>query len=160
MANKKKSPKEGGATLASNRAAGHEYHLLRRLEAGIVLTGPEVKSARLGRVNLKESYARILRGEVWLLGAHFSPYEHARLEEAEPVRRRKLLLHGAEIRKLVKEVEQNGMTIVPTRLYLKNGRIKLEIAVAKGKKLYDKRETKKKQDMKREADRAVSERYR
>lgn len=156
-----KKPKKKGAdnpVLSSNRSASHEFHLERRLEAGIVLTGPEVKSARVGKVNLKESYARISNGEVFLIGAHFSPYEHSRLEETDPLRKRKLLLHASEIRKLIKDVEQGGFTLVPTKLYLKDGRIKLEIAVAKGKKLRDKRATSRDRDVKREMDRAQRDR--
>lgn len=147
---KKKKGDEDNPVLATNRKASHEYHLLRRLEAGIVLLGPEVKSARERRVNLKESYARISGGEVFLHQAHFSPYSKARLEDADPVRPRKLLLHAAEIRKLAKEIEGTGMTLIPTKLYLKAGKIKIEIAVAKGKQHHDKRESIKKRDIDRE----------
>jgi len=136
--------------LAMNRSASHEFHLLARFEAGLVLTGPEVKSAREGRVNLKEAYAKIKGGEVFLHEAHFSPYSHARLSDAEPRRVRKLLLHAREIRKLAKETEASGVTLVPTKLYLKGGRIKIEIAVAKGKKSYDKRERARKRELDRE----------
>lgn len=153
----KKNPKDGEAILASNRAAAHEFHLLQRVEAGIVLLGPEVKSARAGRVNLKEAYARIKNGEVFLLGAHFSPYTHAR-EAPDPVRPRKLLLHAREIRKLAKETESSGTTLVPTKLYLKGGRIKVEIAVARGKKAHDKRETLKQKQAEREMRREVGSR--
>jgi len=131
---------ESESILATNRAAGHEYHLLRRIEAGLVLTGPEVKSARARRVNLKEGYARIQGGEAFLIGVNFSPYDHARREEIDPVRPRKLLLHAHEIRKLARETESGGTTLVPTRLYLKAGRVKVEIALARGKKAYDKRD--------------------
>jgi len=151
---KKAKPKKENPTLASNRAASHEFHLLQRWEAGIVLTGPEVKSARLGRVNLKESYARVSGGEVFLVQAHFSPYTNSRLEDVDPTRQRKLLLHAREIRKLVKETTGSGMTLVPTRLYLKDGRIKLEIALARGKKAYDKRESSRKREVEREMARA------
>lgn len=154
-----KSAKPGGVSvLATNRAAAHEYHLLSRWEAGIVLTGTEVKSARTGKVNLKEGFARVRNGEVFLVGVHFSPYSHGGAENPEPVRDRKLLLHAAEIRKLEKETEAGGLTLVPTRLYLKNGRVKVEIALAKGKKMFDKREAKRKRDLDREADRARAER--
>lgn len=158
MARKKKS-KSDDPILASNRKAGHEFHIERRLECGIVLTGAEVKSAREGRVNLREAYARIAKGEVWLIGAHFSPYRHARIEDNDPIRRRKLLLNRREIDKLQRDVDQAGMTLVPIKLYLKGGRIKLEIGVAKGKKLHDKRDAKKAQEARREIDRARSERY-
>lgn len=159
MARKTKK-KEPGSVLAMNRAASHEYHLIRRLEAGIVLLGPEVKSARLGRVNLKESYARIKNGEVFLHGAHFSPYTHAGRENLDPVRPRKLLLHAQEIRKLAKELTSSGMTLVPTRLYLKEGLIKIEIAVARGKQQHDKRESMRRRDADREMRRATgTQRY-
>lgn len=149
--------KKGGGdspVLASNRSASHEYHLDRRIEAGIALLGPEVKSARAGKINLKESYARISNGEIFLIGAHFSPYGHARGEEIDPVRRRKLLLHAKEIRKLARELEGTGMTLVPTKAYLKNGRVKIEIAVGRGKKIHDKREAKRKRETEREMARA------
>ena len=154
---KKKDDKNQGV-LASNRKAGHEYHLLEKLEAGLVLNGPEVKSARAGRVNLKESYIRLNKGEAWLIGAHFSPYEHARNDDYDPVRKRKLLLHSRELLKLERESTRGGMTVVPTKLYLKEGRIKLEIALAKGKKLHDKRDSIKERDQKREASRAAAAR--
>lgn len=147
---KKKKGDDDNPILASNRSAAHEYHLLRRLEAGIVLQGPEVKSARERRVNLKESYAKITGDEVFLHQAHFSPYSHSRLEAGDPVRTRKLLLHAEEIRKLAKEIEGTGMTLVPTKLYLKGGKIKIEIAVAKGKQQHDKRDAIKKRDVDRE----------
>jgi SsrA-binding protein len=155
---KKAKPDKANPVLATNRKAAHEFHLLQRLEAGIVLTGAEVKSARQGRVNLKEAYARVKDGEVFLHRAHFSPYSHARQEETDPVRPRKLLLHAREIRKLVKELETSGTTLVPTRLYLKNGRVKLEIAVARGKKQYDKRESLKRKQAEREMERGRSSR--
>jgi SsrA-binding protein len=153
---KKAKTRAENPVLATNRAAAHEFHLLQRFEAGLVLTGPEVKSARAGRVNLKEAYAKIRQGEVFLLQAHFSPYTHARQEDADPVRPRKLLLHAREIRKLTKETQSTGVTLVPTRLYLKNGRIKIEIALAKGKRSYDKRESMRKREVEREIARARS----
>lgn len=148
--------KKGGENpvLAMNRSASHDYHLSNRIEAGLVLTGAEVKSAREGRVSLKEAYARIRDGEVFLVDAHFSPYSHARLEEVDPRRPRKLLLHAREIRKLAKETSASGVTLVPTRLYLKTGRIKIEIAVARGKRQYDKRESARRREMDREMARA------
>ena len=152
MAKPKKA--SAGATLAANRKASHEFHLLQRFEAGIVLTGPEVKSARAGKVSLKEAYARIRNSEVFLVKAHFSPYLQAGRDNADPIRTRKLLLHAREIRKLSKATETAGMALVPTRLYLKNGKIKIEIALARGKKLYDKRESLRKREVEREIERA------
>jgi SsrA-binding protein len=140
--------------LATNRAAAHEYHLLRKLEAGIVLVGTEVKSARQGKVNLKDAFARVQDGEVFLHNAHIGPYEQGNRENHEPRRRRKLLLHGREIDKLARETGTTGLTIVPTRVYLKDGRIKVEIAVARGKKLHDKREASRERETEREMARA------
>jgi SsrA-binding protein len=155
----KKGKKRGKEpALATNRSASFEYHLLLKMEAGMILTGPEVKSAREGRVSLKEAYAKIAGGEIFLYNAHFSPYSNARLDDSDPRRVRKLLLNAREIRKLAKESETTGMTIVPTRMYLKNGKIKIEIALAKGKKFYDKRESKKRKEMEREILRATSSR--
>jgi SsrA-binding protein len=151
----RKSKKPDDSLLAQNRRASHNYLLLRKIEAGIVLLGPEVKSARQGRVNLTESYARIQNGEVFLHGAHFSPYSHTAHLQIEPVRPRKLLLHAQEIRKLAKETKDSGMTLVATCLYLKGGRIKVEIAVARGKQQHDKRETLRKQDADREMRRST-----
>lgn len=150
--------KKNETLLARNRKASHEYHLLRRLEAGLVLLGPEVKSARAGKVNLKEAFIQIQQNEAWLYQAHFSPYTYARSIEIDPVRKRKLLLHAEEIAKLHREITAGGMTLVPTKLYMSNGKIKIEIALAKGKKLHDKRESSKRQDAKREMDRAQSSR--
>jgi SsrA-binding protein len=152
----KKGAKE--PSLATNRAASYQYHLVLRMEAGLVLTGAEVKSAREGRVSLKEAYAKVAGGEVFLHNAHFTPYSHARIEEGDPRRVRKLLLNRREIRKLTKETETTGMTIVPTRLYLKNGKVKIEIALARGKKQYDKRDSKRRKEMDREIERAGSTR--
>ena len=148
----------GQRALATNRTASHEFHLLKRFEAGIVLTGAEVKSARLGRVNLKEAYARIQNGELFLINAHFSPYTHAPVDAFEPLRARKLLVHAAEIRRMAKETSSSGMTLVATRMYLKGGRVKIEIAVAQGKRLYDKRESSKQREMEREMRRAKGSR--
>lgn len=149
---------DANPVLASNRAASHEYHLLERFEAGIVLSGPEVKSARERRVSLKEAYASIRDGEAFLHGAHFSPYAAGGRDSPDPVRVRKLLLHAREIRKLARATETTGMTLVPTRLYLKGSRIKVEIAVARGKKDYDKRESARKEEARREIDRSRSAR--
>ena len=150
---KKKAP-AGDAVLATNRAASHEFHLLERFEAGLVLTGAEVKSCRAGKVNLKEAYAKVKDGEVFLHGAHLSPYLQAGRDAPDPVRVRKLLLHAREIRRLARETELGGMTLVPLKLYLKDGRIKLEIALGKGKKGGDKREALKEKESAREIARA------
>jgi SsrA-binding protein len=136
--------------VASNRKAGHEYFLLDRFEAGIALQGSEIKSIRAGQISLAEAYVRVDGEEAWLEDAHIAPYEHAGSFGHEPRRPRRLLLHKKEIRKLWNEVRQKGVTIVPTRVYLKSGRAKVEIAVAKGKKLYDKREAIAKRDTERE----------
>ncbi len=136
-------------SLAANRAAFHEYHITDKYEAGVALTGTEVKSVMQGRVQLKESYVAVRDGEAWLFNAHVSPYSHGNRANHDPLRTRKLLLHRREIDKLEQSSTVQGMTLVVTRVYLKNGRIKLEIGVAKGKKLYDKRET----EMRRTVDR-------
>ena len=127
--------------ILNNRQAYHEYHILDKYEAGAALVGTEVKSIMAGRIQLKESFVQIKDGEVWLLGAHISHYSHGNINNHDVLRERKLLLHRREIEKLEKETTQKGMTLVVTSIYWKNGRIKFEIGVAKGKKLYDKRET-------------------
>ena len=139
--------------VATNRKASHEYFLLERYEAGIALQGSEIKSIRAGQISLAEAYIRLDGSGAWLEDAHIAPYEQAGHFNHEPRRPRRLLLHRKEIRQLWNEVRQKGMTIVPTRMYLKNGRAKLEIAVAKGKKLYDKRQTIAKRDAEREIER-------
>jgi SsrA-binding protein len=146
--------------LAANRAAYHNYHIGDRYEAGLALTGTEVKSAMEGRVQLKEAYVSVRDGEAWLFNAHISPYSHGNRENHEPLRTRKLLLHKREIFKLEDAAAKQGMTLVPTQLYLKNGRIKLEFGVAKGKKLYDKREADLKRTVEREARAQLKERNR
>jgi SsrA-binding protein len=143
--------KDESKTLATNRQAGHSYFIEERMEAGIALSGTEVKSLRAGRANLKDSYAVLRGGEVWLLNCHISPYSHGNINNHEPLRERKLLLHREEIRRLDRRRKSAGLTLVPLRLYLKKGRVKVEIAVAKGKKLYDKREAIKKRDQDRES---------
>jgi SsrA-binding protein len=140
--------------LATNRAASHHYHLFQRFEAGIVLTGTEVKSARQGKVNLKDAYARVTGGEVFLHHAHISPYTQGNRENHEPLRIRKLLLHAREIRKLARETVTTSLTLVATRMYLKQGRIKVELALARGKKLHDKREASRRREVDREIARA------
>ena len=133
--------------LSDNRHAAHNYHLLERFEAGLALTGTEVKSAKDGRVQLKDAFAEVAGNEAWLLNAHIGQYSHGNRENHEPMRRRKLLLHRAEIDKLLGKTREKGLTLVPTKMYLKNGRIKLELAVAKGKKLHDKRESEREREM-------------
>ena len=134
--------------IINNRHAFHEYHILDKYEAGIALKGTEVKSVMLGRIQLKESYVTVRDGEVWVMNAHISHYSHGNRENHDVLRTRKLLLHKREIAKLERETTIKGMTLVVTRIYWKNGRIKFEVGVAKGKKLYDKRET----EMKRAVD--------
>ncbi len=129
-----------GKDIVNNRHAFFEYHIDDKYEAGVALVGTEVKSVMVGRIQLKESYVAVKDGEVWLMNAHISPYSHGNKNNHEPLRTRKLLLHRKEIEKLEKETTIKGMTLVVTRIYWKNGRIKFEIGVAKGKKLYDKRE--------------------
>lgn len=137
--------------VAVNRKATHDYHILRTLEAGISLLGTEIKSIREGRVSIREAYVRPQNGEMWLVGAHVAHYPPAGRAQHDPTRSRRLLLHRKEIHELSREVESSGATIVPLRLYLKDGRAKLEIALARGKKAYDKRQA----IAKREADRAI-----
>ena len=144
--------------LSDNRSAGHNYHLLERYEAGLVLTGTEVKAAKTGKIQLKESYAEVSEDEAWLMNAHISEYSHGNIMNHVPVRKRKLLLHRSEIEKLRGEIREKGLTLVPTKLYLKGGRIKIEIAVAKGKKLHDKREAIKTREMQAEAKAALARR--
>lgn len=146
--------------LSDNRSAGHNYHLLDRYEAGLVLTGTEVKAAKNGKVQLKEAYAEVSEDEAWLMQAHISEYSHGNIMNHAPVRKRKLLLHRSEIEKLRAETREKGLTLVPTRLYLKDGRIKVEIAVAKGKKFHDKREAIKAKEMQSEAKAAMARRAR
>jgi len=154
MAGTKGKDTKEGAVLARNRAASHEFHLLDRFEAGIVLTGTEVKSIRAGRANIKDGYAKVQDGEVFLHSAHISPYEPGHGDNVDPLRTRKLLLNAREIRKIRKETDATGVTLVPLSLYLKNGRIKVELALAKGKKAFDKREAIAKKDVEREMARA------
>jgi len=146
--------------LSDNRTAGHLYHLSDRLEAGLVLSGTEVKSARDAKIQLKEAYAEVLGNEAWLVNAHIGQYSHGNIMNHEPLRRRKLLLHRAEILKLQQATREKGLTLVPTKLYLKNGLIKIEIAVGKGKKLHDKRESERAKEMQAEARAAIGRRGR
>ena len=146
--------------LSDNRSAGHDYYLSDRYEAGLVLTGTEVKAAKTGKIQLKESYAEVSEDEAWLMNAHISEYSHGNLSNHVPVRKRKLLLHRSEIEKLRVETMEKGLTIVPTKLYLKAGKIKVEIAVGKGKKFHDKREATKAREMQAEAKAAMARRAR
>jgi SsrA-binding protein len=145
--------KKTSSAIAQNKKARHLYHLSEFTEAGIVLTGPEVKSLRAGQVNVRDSYVDFRAGEAWLAGLHIAPYNNAGYVEQDPDRDRKLLLHAGEIRRCAAQVEQKGMTAIPVSLYFKHGRVKVEIALAKGKKLYDHRE-----DMKRRAEERDMER--
>lgn len=140
-------------TVATNRKATHEYFLLERFEAGLVLQGSEIKSIRAGQMSLAESYVQTDGQEVWLIDAHIAPYEQANRYNHEPRRPRKLLLHKKEIRLLWNDVRQKGVTIIPIRVYIKKGRAKIEIALAKGKKLYDKRQAIARRDAEREMER-------
>jgi len=149
-----------GKEIVNNRHAFHEYHILDKYEAGIALKGTEVKSVLSGRIQLKDSYVSVRDGEVWVLNAHISPYSHGNRENHEPLRSRKLLLHKREILKLEKETTVKGMTLVITRIYMKNGRIKFEVGVAKGKKLYDKRETEMKRTIDKETRQELKEKLR
>jgi SsrA-binding protein len=142
-------------TVARNKKALHDYHIVDTYEAGIVLAGPEVKSIRAGKVSLNEAYARIDGNEAWLHGLHISPYDPASRWNVEPTRDRKLLLHRREIRRLIGATQQEGFTLVPLELYLKDGRVKVGLALARGKKRYDKRDDMKKRDAEREMQRAV-----
>lgn len=139
--------------VATNRKASHEYFILENFEAGLALQGSEIKSIRAGQMSLAEAYIRTDGKEAWLVEAHIAPYEQASIYNHEPRRPRKLLLHKKEIRYLWNEVRQKGVTIIPLKVYLKEGRAKIEIALAKGKKLYDKRETIAKRDFQREVER-------
>jgi len=147
-------------TIVTNRAAFHEYHVVDKYEAGVALTGTEVKSVRAGQVQLKESYVTVRGGEAWLLNMHVSPYSHGNRLNHEPLRERKLLLHRREIDKLEEAATTKGMTLVVTRVYLKKGRVKFEIGVARGKKLYDKRETEMRRTVERETRAQLKERAR
>lgn len=146
----------GVKPIAHNRNARREYELLDALEAGIALTGSEVKSLRAGKVSFKEGYVRFADGEALLAGVHIAPYENAGYAQHEPDRERKLLLHRAEIERLAAKVAQKGLTVVPVRMYFKNGRVKVEIALARGKKLHDKRDDLKARDVERETARELS----
>jgi len=155
---KKGAKKPGAANIAVNRQARHNFEIGERFEAGLVLVGSEVKSLRDGKANLKDSFARMQSGEVWLHNLHISPYDPASQFGHDPVRARKLLLNRGEIDKLDSKVKERGLTLVPLRLYFKNGRAKVEIALAKGKKRHDKRSAIRDREVAREVDRAIKRR--
>jgi SsrA-binding protein len=143
--------------IADNRKAFHDYHILETFEAGIALLGTEVKGIREGRANLRDSFARVEGAEVWLYNVHINPYSHRGYVDHDPKRRRKLLLHKQEIRKLIGKTVEKGLTLVPTRLYFKNGKVKVALALAKGKQAHDKRETIRRREIDRETRAAVKE---
>lgn len=153
---KKDNPRD--RDIAVNRRARYEYHVEEAIEAGIVLTGSEVKALREGKVNLKDSHARIERGEVWLWNVHVSPYGPASQFGHDPTRTRKLLLHANEIERLQGKVKERGLTLVPLRMYFKNGRAKVELALVRGKKQHDKREAIREREVRREVDRTLAAR--
>jgi SsrA-binding protein len=146
----------GERDAAVNRSASHNYFLLEKYEAGIALRGTEVKSIRSGQANLKDSYGLIKDGEAWLLNAHIGPYVHGNIFNHDPVRTRKLLLHRQELRKLIGKTQQKGLTLIPTRFYFKNGKVKCELALARGKQSWDKRETERRKEADREARAAIA----
>lgn len=154
MAKKPKQPRAGGATIALNKKAGHDYYIEERYEAGIVLEGWEVKSLRAGRINIRESYVMVKNGEAFLFGAHVTPLPTASTHiNPDPIRTRKLLLNHSELNKLIGLTERRGYTLVPTAMYWKKGRAKLEIGLGKGKKQHDKRATEKDRDWQRDKQR-------
>ena len=159
--NREKNPRRqptasGERDAATNRNAGHNYFLLEKYETGIALTGTEVKSVRSGKVSLKDAYGLVQDGELWLLNCHISPYEHGSYSNHAALRTRKLLVHRDEIRKLFGKTQQRGLTLIPTRMYFKNGRVKVELALARGKQQWDKRETERQRTADREAREAVA----
>jgi SsrA-binding protein len=145
--------------VATNRKARHEYEFHDMFEAGLVLKGSEIKSIRAGRVSLQQGYVSFEGGEAWLVDVHIAPYDQAGRENHEPRRRRKLLLNRREIDRLAGQAQQKGYTVIPTQLYLKDGRAKIEIVLARGKKMYDKRQSIAERDSKRQVERAIKERY-
>ena len=152
--------KESTQPIADNRKAFHDYHILETFEAGIALLGTEVKGIREGQANLRDSYARVEKGEIWLFNVHNNPYSHRGYVDHDPRRKRRLLLHKHEIRKLIGKTVEKGLTLVPTKLYFKNGKVKVAIALAKGKQDHDKRETLRRREADRETRAAVKERVR
>lgn len=156
----KKTPTTNTANrlVCQNKKAYHDYEIMEKLEAGLVLLGTEVKSLREGRANLKDSYAKITRGEIFLYGLHISPYSHASYDNHDPERVRKLLLHNAEIKRLVGKTQERGFSLIPLKIYFSHGRAKVELGLARGKKLYDKRESLKRKEETREMDRLRKQR--
>ena len=159
--NREKNPRRqptasGEKDAAVNRNASHNYFLLEKFEAGVVLSGTEVKSVRGGKANLRDAYGLLKDGELWLLNCHIGPYDHGNYANHAELRTRKLLLHKEEIRKLIGNIQQRGLTLIPTRLYFKNGKIKVELALAKGKQQWDKRETERRRTADKEAREAIS----
>lgn len=154
----RKSEGDGRKVVCKNRRAWHEYEILETVEAGMVLVGTEVKSLREGRVNLKDSYAKVEGEEVFLVDAHISPYSHGNIMNHDPLRRRKLLLHKKEIRRLGGKVQERGLTLIPLQIYFEGGRAKVELGLAKGKRLYDKRAAIKKRDERRDLQRELKKR--
>ncbi len=157
---KKEDAAEGKKIVVQNRKARHDYDIVDRFETGIVLVGTEVKSLRAGRANLKDSYAQVEAGEVYLHRVHISPYEGGTHYNHEPERRRKLLLHGSEIRRLAGRTQQQGLTLVPLSIYFRRGRAKVELGLAKGKKQYDKRHSLAERQAQRDVERALKDRTR
>src|SRR6516165_6691222 len=153
----RRDPTASGERDASvNRAASHNYFLLEKFEAGIALRGTEVKSIRGGRANLKDAYGLVKEGELWLINAHIGEYDHGNIFNHEPLRTRKLLVHRSELNKLIGKTQQKGLTLIPTRMYFRNGRVKVELALAKGKQTWDKRETERRKTADREAREAIA----
>ena len=159
MSKKTSSISGGVKIIAKNKRAKFDYHLLETFEAGLVLTGTEIKSIRDHQVSLRRSYVQQHGGELWLIEAHIAPYKHGNIENHDPVRPRKLLLHRRQIRKIIDQIQQKSLTVVPTKLYLRNGRAKVEIALAQGKKKHDKRQDLAKKDDQRRMDRALREKF-
>ncbi len=153
------SGKDEIKVISVNRRAGHDYLLLERFEAGLALTGTEIKSIRAHRVSLQRAYVQPRDGELWLMEAHIAEYEQGNRQNHEPTRPRKLLLHRREINKIMEALASKGVTMVPTRLFLKAGRAKVEVALARGKKLYDKRASMREEESKRQIERALKEKY-
>jgi SsrA-binding protein len=156
----KTAREEAQRLITENRKARHDYHILETWEAGVALLGTEVKAIREGRVNLRDSYAKVDNGEVWMMNVHISPYSHRGSSDHQEMRQRKLLLNAHEIRKMVGKVQERGLTLVPLDLYFKKGRIKVTLALAKGKQAHDKRETLRKREVDRETRAAVKSRSR
>ena len=157
---KAEDDEESSRPIADNRKAFHDYHILETFEAGIALLGTEVKGIREGQANLRDSYARVDNGEVWLFNVHINPYSHRGYVDHDPKRKRRLLLHKYEIRKLIGKTVEKGLTLVPTKMYFKNGKVKVAISLARGKAVHDKRETLRRREVDRETRAAVKERVR